>query len=240
MSQARRAVHDAVARHVAVEVDTERVQGAAPARVVERSEHPAEQPGDEAVGVVHVGIRTTCRGSPPSSATSVKPARPRMPRTRSGSASENGPGASAGGDGSSPTGRHRPGELADPLVLGERSPRRQRQASAGSHGASDVGERGDRIAEEHRAGAADDDVEDGGVERVDLGVDLLEADVADPLRGGSVAGRGRASAPRGRRRAPIRSDAARAASRVVCPVPHPTSSTRSAARWRPRRRRPRW
>ena len=83
------------------------------------------------------------------------------------------------------------------------------------------------VTEEHRAGAADRHVERAGFERVDLGVGLLERRVVHAFGLGPPRGPRRASATRGRRPAPSPLAASRAASRVVCPVPQPTSSTRS-------------
>ena len=68
-----------------------------------------------------------------------------------------------------------------------------------------------------------------GRERMHLGVRLLEAHVVQTLAGSDVAEprsiiRAERSTPRAQPEL-----AARAASRVVCPVPQPMSSTRSAA-----------
>src|SRR6185312_7829257 len=53
---------------------------------------------------------------------------------------------------------------------------------------ADVGERGDRVGEEHRAEAADRQVEALPREVVDLRVGLLERDVGQALGAGEVAG----------------------------------------------------
>ena len=78
-------------------------------------------------------------------------------------------------------GRERGAHRVDPLVGGELAPAGQHERRAGPQRAPDVRERGDRIGEEHRAERADGDVERIGLERVHLGVGLLEADVVELL-----------------------------------------------------------
>ena len=60
-----------------------------------------------------------------------------------------------------------------------RLPGKQGEAAARGGGAGEVGEGGRRVAEERRAGAADDGVEPGVGERVHLGVRTQERDVAE-------------------------------------------------------------
>lgn len=56
-------------------------------------------------------------------------------------------------------------------------PGEQRESSFGAQRPADVGERGDQVAEEHRTGAADGDVERPWVEAVDLRIGVFEAGV---------------------------------------------------------------
>jgi hypothetical protein len=80
------------------------------------------------------------------------------------------------------------GEVADPIVLGERLPRQQDHATTGLQCAGNVGERSSRVPEEHRAGATDGTVEGTLVERVDLGVGPYELDVRNALLARAGAG----------------------------------------------------
>ena len=73
-------------------------------------------------------------------------------------------------------------EFADPFVGHGALPGQQCEASAGSEGTPDVGERGDQIPKEHGGGSADRDVESLGVERVHLRIGLLERDIARSVR----------------------------------------------------------
>lgn len=60
-------------------------------------------------------------------------------------------------------------------------PGQQHQPPIRPQGPAHVGQPGDAVTEEHRAGAADGDVKGRLLERVDLGVRLQETDVAEPL-----------------------------------------------------------
>ena len=94
-----------------------------------------------------------------------------------GSASENGSGprgaADAAGEG-----------LADrggPLIAVALLPDQQHQARRGAQSAPDIGERGDRVGEEHRSEPADAEVETRRWKAVNLGVRLLVGDVGQSL-----------------------------------------------------------
>ena len=109
----------------------------------------------------------------------------------------------------------------------ELAPGEQREPAARPEARGDVGERGDRVAEEHGAEVADGDVGGLRLERVHLGVALHEGDVGRRPRPPPAPARRRASARTGRCRAPSRRAASWAASIVDRPVPQPMSSTRS-------------
>lgn len=63
-----------------------------------------------------------------------------------------------------------------------------RPSGLGPHGPSEVGERGDRVGEEHHPEPADHDVEARRREGMALGVGLLEGGVVQPVRVGRAAG----------------------------------------------------
>ena len=67
----------------------------------------------------------------------------------------------------------------EPLVVLESLPRHQHEPAARAQALGDVGERGDRVAEEHRAEPAHRDVIAGRLERADLRVGDLEGDVGE-------------------------------------------------------------
>src|SRR5262249_39348101 len=106
--------------------------------------------------------------------------------TRSGSARENGPGATRLAqvwhrhmlEGS--RGRHH-----EPGFDNKVPPAGEDEPAAGPEGAADVSERSYRIVEEHHAEAAHDRVEAGLGQRVDLGVALAERHAGDPGRFGA-------------------------------------------------------
>jgi hypothetical protein len=144
-----------------------------------------------------------------------------MSAVASASPSEKGSAPGCGGCAASPSGVDPP----RPFVLLVSLPDEQNQARPGSKGGSDVGERGGRIGEEHRPEAADRQVEAGGVEAMHLGVSERVSDVFEPfgrrqLTGALEHALGHVDAENAARRR-----GARAASRVVSPVPHPMSTT---------------
>ena len=124
-----------------------------------------------------------------------------------------------------PTERERRARHRHPLVARVRLPGDDREPAAGHGGAGEVGERGHGIAEEHHAEAADDHVEEGVGEGVDLRVGLFEGHVGEPV--------GRRALARPGEHRPGEVDAEGVAvdgehalrHAVVSPVPHPTSST---------------
>ena len=154
-------------------------------------------------------------------------------------------GASGGGVRQVAPEREGAADRGEPLVAVELAPREQREPTARPEAVGDVGEGGDRVAEEHGAEVADGDVGGAGLERVHLGVALHEGDVADALGRGPLRGAARASATDRSMPSADPSEASRAASIVDRPVPQPMSSTRSPApmiaglircgRWRHRR-----
>jgi hypothetical protein len=75
-----------------------------------------------------------------------------------------------------------------PLVSLVGLPDHHHQAAGRAQRPPDVGERGDRVVEEHRAEPAEREVEAVGRKAVDLRVGALERDVAKPLRPGEFAG----------------------------------------------------
>jgi hypothetical protein len=79
-------------------------------------------------------------------------------------------------------------EFDRPEVVGLGLPGQQGQAATGAKRPGDVGEGGHRVAEVHRAGAADGQVEGLRLERMDLGVGLEEGGVGDALLGRPLAG----------------------------------------------------
>ena len=120
----------------------------------------------------------------------------------------------------------RPGDLADPLVAGQGLPGHEQQPSARAQGAADVGERGDVVAEEHRAVRLMATSKASGSNGWICASACANVALVTPS---SAARRRAMSSIRDDRSTPSAepADAARAASRVVCPVPQPTSSTRS-------------
>jgi len=203
----------------------EGVQRALAPGAVETVEHPAQDAEHEAVRVIGIGAEP--HGS-------VQPVERDVGEPRGG---QQGPGPAGIGQrerargtgrrgGDVPPGRQRAAELADPLVRPRALPRQHHQPPAGAQRPADVGERGDRVTEEHRPGPRDRHVERPGGEGVDLRVGLLEAGVADALARGELPGQldhPPAKIHAQRRPRPGR----RGGVPVAWPVPQPMSSTRS-------------
>src|SRR6266542_6582489 len=113
--------------------------------------------------------------------TCVKPAAFRIPSTLAGSASENGSGASEAGASLEPP---RASSMARDHSFSSCPCQTiiHHQSAGGPRRPSDVGERGNRVREEHRPEPADGEFETPRGEGVDLRVGILERHVADSLR----------------------------------------------------------
>ena len=115
---------------------------------------------------------------------------------------------------------HRERRDRHPLVHEQRLPAHEREPAAGCDRAVQVGERGDRVVEEHHAEAAEQQVGPGR-DRVHLRVADLEGDVGRRPRARRAGGRPRSSGAEMSMPVVTPRAASRAAASVVAPVPQP-------------------
>ena len=163
-------------------------EGRVPTGFIEALKHPASELADEGEGVVGVGSEAhrlvkalkgdvdEARGAEDGShAIGVGRMRTDWAPRRWG--------REVAADG------HGGAELGEPFVVGDALPSEECESTSGTQRAMEVGERRDRIAEEHRAHAGDHDVEPGRLERVDLRVGVPELDVVETFGDGGVRAR---------------------------------------------------